>query len=226
LSCPEGAYSISPGTDLIEKGMKDALSKGFKEIYLEPGIHTSTTPVKISVEGVTISGAGRGITLVEGNGFVSIGRIGQTVLMDMTVQKTETCGMWGNGLYAMSNFHCLRMHFDQCGGEAGVCLGVCLGGMGKIKGRLTNCQITQCEGSGVKIDGGGNISTIEIEGEETIIELNNSRGRTDNYIYYGLDAYKQHTSIHILSPLTKESISKDNRDGNNFEGDVQTVQSF
>ena len=202
--------------------MEDAVSQGIKHIFLEPGVHTSTKPVRISVEGVTISGAGRGITLVEGNGFFSSSRIGQTVLMDMTVQKTETCGMWGNGLYAMSNFHCLRMHFDQCGGEAGVCLG----GMGRIKGRLTNCQITQCEGSGVKIDGGGNISTIEIEGEETIIELNNSRGRTDNYIYYGLDAYKQQTSIHILSPLTKESISKDNHDGNNYCGDVRTVQSW
>ena len=199
--------------------MEDAVSQGIKHIFLEPGVHTSTTPVKISVEGVTISGAGRGITFVKGNGFF-INWNCHAVLMDMTVHQTETCGMWGNGLYAMSNFHCLRMHFDQCGGEAGVCLGE----LGRIKGRLTNCQITQCEGSGIKTD--GHNSTIEVEGEETIIELNNSRGRTGNYIYYGLDAYKQHTSIHILSPLTKESISKDNRDGNNFEGDVQTVQSF
>ena len=215
-TCPEGAYSISPGTDLIESGMKDALSKGFKDIFLEPGVHIMTYGWTISEE-VTISGAGRGITFVQGGGFKIEGKKGKKcTFMDITVQKTENIGLYGkNGM----SFDCLRMHFDQCG-SYGV-------GAEYTKGnRLTNCQITQSRYSGVHSSYN---STIEIGGEETMIEKNNTNG--DEY-QYGLKAYDSSSFIHILSPLTKESISKNNQNpfrenGNyNSEGTIQTVNSF
>jgi hypothetical protein len=109
------------------------------------------------------------------------------------------------------------MHFDQCGGD-----GVCAS---STKGRLTNCQITQSKNSGVVST---NNSTIDIEGEETMIEKNNTSG--DSY-EYGLRADSSFSFsppfIHILSPLTKESISKNNQNGNcGGQGTIQTVQSF
>ena len=48
--CPEGAYSISPGTDLIESGLNDAISKGIYHIHLEPGIHTMTKTLTIETQ--------------------------------------------------------------------------------------------------------------------------------------------------------------------------------
>jgi hypothetical protein len=57
-----------------------------------------------------------------------------------------------------------------------------------------------------------------------MIEKNNTSGDDDSY---GLDAYSSSSFIHILSPLTKESISKNNQNGNyNSDGTIQTVNSF
>ena len=118
--------------------MKDALSKGITDIFLEPGVHTLTKRLIITKE-VTISGAGRGITFVQGYGFEIKGEKGKKcTLMDITVQKTKGNGLYGDG--GMS-FDCLRMHFDQCGNN-----GVYAS---NTKGRLTNCQITQSKYSGV-----------------------------------------------------------------------------
>ena len=197
MSCPEGAYSISPGTDLIEDGMKDALSKGITDIFLEPGVHTLTSILFITQE-VTISGAGRGITFVQGYGFKIKGKKGKKcTFMDITVQKTEEyTGLLG---WKGMSFDCLRMHFDQCG---------CGVWAHDTQGRLTNCQITQSVFSGVCSSSN---STIDIEGEETMIEKNNTSGKS---CYYGLDARNSSSFIHILSPLTKEFISKDNQNGN------------
>jgi hypothetical protein len=76
--------------------MKDALSKGFKDIYLEPGVHILTNEVTITEE-VMISGAGRGITFVQGCGFYIRGEKGKKcTLMDITVQKTKSDGLYGN----------------------------------------------------------------------------------------------------------------------------------
>jgi len=198
--------------------MSDALSKGIKHIYLEPGVHILTGLVRIT-EDVTISGAGRGITFVQGNGFLikrSLkGNKGKRcTFMDITVQKTEQAGL--NGYHGMP-FDCLRMHFDQCGCGVVACY---------TKGRLTNCQITQSKKSGVYSYYG----TIEIEGKETTIEKNNTSGKSYYHKWedYGLRAHSSSSFIHILSPLTKESISKNNQNGN-YGGDVdniKTVQSF
>ena len=73
--------------------MKDALSKGITDIFLEPGVHILTEwNVDISEE-VTISGAGRGITFVQGGGFLIKGEKGKKwTLMDITVDCTT--GLW------------------------------------------------------------------------------------------------------------------------------------
>jgi len=189
--------------------MKDALSKGITEIFLEPGVHILTSYYVTISEEVTISGAGRGITFVQGGGFFIQGEKGKKcTLMDITVQKTEDHGLQGNGM----SFDCLRMHFDQCGGRGVHAY--------QTKGRLTNCQITQSTGSGVCSSSN---STFEIEGEETMIEKNNTSGYSH---HFGLKADSS-SSIHILSPLTKEFISKNNQNGNyGGSGTIQTVNSF
>ena len=192
--------------------MEDALSKGIKEIFLEPGIHTLTKNYVTITEEVTISGAGRGITFVQGGGFRIEGEKGKKcTFMDITVQKTKYGGLFG---WCGMSFDCLRMHFDQCG-DNGVYAS-------NTKGRLTNCQITQSKYSGVRSK---SYSTIDIEGEETMIEKNNTSGDSD---CYGLRAHDSSSSfIHILSPLTKESISQNNQNGNyNSDGTIQTVNSF
>ena len=198
--CPEGAYSISPGTDLIESGLNDAISKGIYHIHLEPGIHTMTKTLTIETR-MTFSGGGRGITIVQEYGFLILGKKDEKcTFMDMSVQKTEHSGLEGqDGMH----FDCLRVHFDQCGGD-GVLANM-------TNGKLINCQITQCLLSGVV---SCRDSAIEIEGEDTMIENNNTDEDIGDHMYaYGLRAECLSSSIHILSPLTKESI-KNNQYGN------------
>jgi hypothetical protein len=58
----------------------------------------------------------------------------KVTLLDMTVQMSDSGGL--NGLQGLF-FHCIRMHFDQCG-RFGVYANA-------TNGRLFNCQVTQSQ---------------------------------------------------------------------------------
>jgi hypothetical protein len=108
------------------------------------------------------------------------------------------------------SFDCRRVKFDKC--EYGVY--AC-----DTKGRLTNCQVTNCRISGIV---SYEYSTIEIEGEETRIHNNCTDGESGDY---GLNACKSSSIIHLLSPLTKDDVSTNNNGGQNYggKGTIETV---
>jgi hypothetical protein len=112
------------------------------------------------------------------------------------------------------SFDCRRVKFDDC-----VAYGVFAY---DTKGRLTNCQVTNCWMSGISPNWE---STIEIEGEESRINNNCTNGLSG---YYGLDAFNSSSIIHLLSPLIKEDVSTNNNGGGNFNssGTIKTVNSF
>jgi hypothetical protein len=58
-------------------------------------------------------------------------------------------------------------------------------------------------------------ATITLSGHGTSIQGNGTRGRSDDY---GLNADSS-SSIHLVPPLTKEQISKNNGGGGNWGGD-------
>jgi len=91
------------------------------------------------------------------------------------------------------------------------------------KGRLINCVITQCYWSGIHC---GENALIELEGDQTKVDGNVTSG-------YGYDSglFTSATSsiIHLLCPLTKESVSTNNHGGRNYRsgaGTIQTCASF
>jgi hypothetical protein len=95
------------------------------------------------------------------------------------------------------------------------------------KGRLTNCVITQCGGGGILCFAN---SLIEVEGDQTKVDGNNTDGYDDEY---GLTTYNTSSKIHLLFPLTKESVSTNNHNGQNYgnytsesTGTIQTVDTF
>jgi hypothetical protein len=181
-------------------------------IHLLEGTHIVTGRcVRFEVP-MTVSGDGREKTFVEGGGFRIGGEEDQhCTFIDLTIQKTEESGL--DGADGMS-FDCRRVKFDKCG-QHGVCAEY-------TKGRLTNCQVTNCKRSGIVSVG----STFEIEGEESRIN-NNCRRIKDNGCQYGLSA-SSFSIIHLLSPLTKEDVSTNNNGGGNYggEGTIETVNSF
>jgi hypothetical protein len=108
---------------------------------------------------------------------------------------------------------CDSLTFTQCG-EDGVFAN-------NTKGRLINCVITQCERSGIF---SGSNALIELEGDQTKVDGNVTGGYSDDY---GLHPFSTSSKIHLLFPLTKESVSTNNQGGGNYGGyGIQTVNSF
>ena len=105
-----------------------------------------------------------------------------------------------NGL----SFLCDSMTFTRCG-ISGVYAQ-------NTKGRLINCVITQCEQSGIYCDPN---AVIELEGDQTKVDGNNIGGYSD---WYGLQTYDTSSIIHLLFPLTKQSVSTNNHGGGNYGG--------
>ena len=91
------------------------------------------------------------------------------------------------------------------------------------KGRLINCVITQCGLSGIA---SGKNALIELEGDQTKVGGNVTSG----YDCYGLHTSATSSIIHLLFPLTKESVSTNNNGGGNYGshngGTIETVKSF
>jgi hypothetical protein len=155
-----------------------------------------------------IVGAGRDKTFIRGGGFKIQGtkEDGKNVeLKDMTVSGASAHGLSSNnGL----SFLCTRMTFTQCGYSGVSAM--------NTKGRLINCVITQCRYSGIFC---GENALIELEGDQTKVDGNGTDG-------YGCGLYTRYTSsiIHLLFPLTKESVST-NHPGRNYggEGEIAIV---
>jgi hypothetical protein len=199
--------------DALQKGYDEAVTKGLNNIHLMSGMHilkeesTNRESTRERTQDIayleikhpmTISGDGRGKTFVEGGGFEILGeKDKKCTFMDMTIQKTEDVGLYA---YDGMSFHCLRCHFTQCNGTAVT--------VGNTKGRLTDCQITQCMENGIVSTGS---AVVEINGKETTIDHNCQNNDKDESYHYGIEQCGQVAQIQILSPLTRDSISKNNK---------------
>ena len=65
---------------------------------------------------------------------------------------------------------------------------------------------------------------MTIDGNGTTIHHNCTDGSHWNHSgNYGLRTYDSSSSIHLVSPLTKEMISTNNHGGKNYSGTIQTI---
>jgi hypothetical protein len=161
-----------------------------------------------------IVGAGRDKTIIHGGLKIQgTKEEGKNVgLTDMTVSGASGCGLHNkNGL----SFLCTRMTFTWCD-ASGVFAS-------NTKGRLINCVITQCRDSGIYCNRN---ALIELEGDQTKVDGNVTSGGSD---YYGVQTSYTSSIIHLLYPLTKESVSTNNQGGRNYNrygGTIETVHTL
>ena len=161
---------------------------------------------------LSIHGAGQNNTIIQGKGFKIEGEKEDgknVVLKDMTISETSGHGVVGfNGL----SWLCDSLTITQCGDHGVVAY--------KTKGRLINCVITQCGWSGIYC---GENALIELKGSQTKVDGNGTCGAS---FCFGL--YASYSSIiHLLFPLTKESVSANNGGGGNYGGDtIKEVTAF
>jgi hypothetical protein len=162
---------------------------------------------------IMIIGAGQDKTTIHG-GFKIEGLKEEEKSVSM--QGMTMMGSRGHGLFASDglSFSCKDMIFTQCR-----CTGVCVD---NTKGRLINCMITHCGNSGIWCSMNG---LIELEGSQTKVDGNVISGYSWES---GLFSRDTSSVIHLLFPLTKESVSTNNHGRKNYggEGTIQTVDSF
>ena len=202
-------------------GLMDTLNRVFEEnptkapkivFVMEGTFHGNDSEVNINYP-LMIIGAGQNNTFLSGYGL----RVGGTQeekkrvnVQGMTMKGSSGCGLEAeNGL----SFLCKDMTFTQCG--SGVYAY-------NTKGRLINCVITQCKWSGIFC---WENALIELEGSQTKVDGNVTDGYSNNY---GLDTYDFSSIIHLLFPLTQESVSTNNYNGRNCNerGTIATVNTF
>jgi hypothetical protein len=193
----------------LEKEMAEA--KIVKLILLKEGTYDLKKPLTIECP-LFIHGAGQNNTIIQGKGFKIEGEKEEgknVVLKDMTISETSSSGVYGShGL----SWLCDSLTITQCGGHGVYAW--------NTKGRLINCVITQCGQSGIYC---GKNSLIEVEGDQTKVD-----GNVTGRYGYGLKTIGTSSRIHLLFPLTKESVSTDTQGDGNFGGSgaIQTVDSF
>ena len=183
-------------------------AKCVKLILLKEGIYDLKEELIIACP-ISIHGAGQDKTVLQGHGFAM--REPKKEKKRVNMQGMTIKGSSGSGLDADNglSFLCKDMTFTQC--HYGVYAV-------NTKGRLINCVITQCRGSGIFC--GGN-ALIEMEGDQTKVDGN----CTSRYGQYGLNTEDTSSIIHLLFPLTQESVSTNNQGGGNYGGGGGTIET-
>ena len=91
---------------------------------------------------------------------------------------------------------------------------------GTKRNTISNCQVSYSKWCGVLVGDG----LITMNGSGTSIHNNVTSGNSRSY---GLYAYTSSGSIHLVSPLTKESVSTNNGGGGNYggPGTIKTIEN-
>ena len=176
--------------------------------------NTSTTSRPVFIQyPMAMIGAGRNKTILSGYILIVEGtkeKEKRVVLKDMTMMGGSSGNQGGNGLFVRNglSFLCDSMTFTQCRGTGVFAR--------NTKGRLINCEITQCYYNGIY---SSNDALIEMEGDQTKVHGNCTSG-----VGFGLKTFDTSSRIHLLFPLTKESVSTNNGGGNNYGGEGTIVE--
>ena len=85
---------------------------------------------------------------------------------------------------------------------------------GSKRNTMKNCNVSHSKQSGLLVYVGG---LMTIDGNATTIHHNCTN------VGYGLHTWSSSSSIHLVSPLTKEMISTNNHFGQNYSGTIQTI---
>jgi parallel beta-helix repeat protein len=206
-SCPEGALRVKPGLNSLSNALKKAKENGISDIFLEDGVHDEKgESVEIDFP-VTIIGESKdGCTII--GGLKMTGKKEDDVTVKhLTISQSKGRGVYGVGM----SFHFFHLNIEKSG-----LYGVWV--FNTNRNTMSNCQVSHSKWSGVYATDDG---LITINGSGTSIHNNVTSG---NRGYYGLETYNSSSSIHLVSPLTKESVSINNGGGQNYKGDIKTIE--
>jgi len=214
-SCPEGALRVKPGLNSLKNALKEAKENGIKEIFLENGVHTieiysnwgAENSVRIDFP-VTIIGESKDGCTIIGGLWVTGKKEDDVNVKTLTISQSKKKGVYGDG--GMS-FHLFNLNIEKSWHGVYV--------LRTKRNTMSNCQVSHSKESGVLVNGGG---LITMNGSGTSIHNNVTGG--DSW-EYGLNTFLS-SSIHLVSPLTIESVSINNGGGGNYggAGTIKTIE--
>ena len=179
-----------------------------KEIFLENGVHDEQG-VRVVIDfPLTIIGESKdGCTII--GGLKMTGKEEDDVnVKNLTISQSKGEGVYGdNGM----SFHLFHLNIEKSE-EEGVYVG------DTKRNTMSNCQVSHSKCSGVFVWGG----LMTMDGSGTSIHNNVTGGHS---LRYGLHTRNSTSSIHLVSPLTKESISINNGGAGNYNsiGTIKTI---
>ena len=170
-------------------------------LFIEEGEHREGGYYVTMKKPLSMYGAGCGLTTLVGVGLKIEGNKSDGIveIQDFTIKGGE-----GDGLGAWQGMKVIMRGctIEECGEE----------GVYATEADITcdDLQVIGCGYSGVCAY---NNATITLSGHGTSIQGNGTKGDSN---YYGLKAYYSSSFIHLVPPLTKEQISKENGGGGNW----------
>ena len=172
-------------------------------IFIDDGEHGGKERYVMVKKPLSIIGAGCGKTILLGFGLEIRGNKSDGIveIHDLTIKGSEWTAVSSGGMKVIMR-GCAIEESEGCGVYADEADITC-----------DDLQVIGCSNSGVYAY---NNATITLSGHGTSIQGNGTKGNSDDY---GLDAYDSDSFIHLVPPLSKEQISKNNRGGRNWGGE-------
>ena len=198
--------TVKPGLNSLSNAVKEAKEAGITSIFLENGTHDENGNVVVIDFPLTITGKSREHCIVMGGLEMDGNEEDDVNVSNLTLHGSKYTGVSGNSA---------SMHLDNVSVENSGVNGVYVDGT--KRNTMKNCNVSHSKWSGLRVENGG---VMTISGKDTTIHHNCIHGHG-----YGLYTYNSSSSIHLVSPLTKEMISTNNHGGKNYgsDGTIQTI---
>ena len=215
---PDGTYNITERNNVPLTKLKQKVIHILPSLlFIENGEHTieiyqnqygsDCNYVNINIP-ISIIGESREHCIVMGGLYMKGKEEDDVNVSDLTLRKSKEYGVYGCDA---------SMHLDNVSVENSGRYGVVVNGSKPIqsskRNTMKNCNVSHSKESGLYVRDGG---LMTIDGNGTTIHHNGTNGYG-----YGLRTYN--SSIHLVSPLTKEMISTNNHRDRNYSGKIQTI---
>jgi len=201
----EGTLHVKPGLNSLFYAVIEANLYNINQIFLENGVHDEQGESVVIDFPITIIGESKDGCTINGGLWIKGKKEDDVNVKHLTISQSKGNGVWGNKGMA---FHLFHMNIEKSEGS-----GIFV--HDTKRNTMSNCQVSHSKNSGVKIYGDG---LIRIKGSGTSIDNNVKYVMEDFRICYGLHTLDSSASIHLVSPLTKESVSINNGGGGNYGG--------
>ena len=200
-SRPEGALCVKPGLNSLKNALKNAKENGISVIFLENGVHDEQGKEVVIDFPITIIGESKDGCIIIGGLEMNGKKEDNVNVKHLTISQSKGNGVTG---YRGMSFHLFHLNIEKSEYS-------CVVVYDTKRNTMSNCQVSHSKVSGVLVNGG----LITINGNSTSIHNNNTDGFDDAY---DLDSINSFSSIHLVSPLTIESVSINNGGGGNYGG--------